>query len=115
MEMVLAAVTGGLYAAGLYLMLRRSVARLVIGLSLIGHAANLLIFSAAGMTRARPPIVPEGALQPDPPFADPVPQALILTSIVLGFAILAFAMVLIKRAYQTVGTDDLDAMRSTDE
>jgi multicomponent Na+:H+ antiporter subunit C len=115
MEMVLAAVTGGLYAAGLYLMLRRSVVRLVIGLSLIGHAANLLIFSAAGMTRARPPIVPEGALQPDPPFADPVPQALILTSIVLGFAILAFAMVLIKRAYQTVGTDDLDAMRSTDE
>src|SRR5687767_9454107 len=115
MEMVLAAVTGGLYAAGLYLMLRRSVVRLVIGLSLIGHAANLLFFSAAGMTRARPPIVPEGAFQPDPPFADPVPQALILTSIVLGFAILAFAMVLIKRAYQTVGTDDLDAMRSTDE
>ena len=115
MEMVLAAVTGGLYAAGLYLMLRRSVVRLVIGLSLIGHAANLLIFSAAGMTRARPPIVPEGATRPEIPFADPVPQALILTSIVLGFAILAFAMVLIKRAYQTVGTDDLDAMRSTDE
>jgi multicomponent Na+:H+ antiporter subunit C len=115
MEIVLAAVTGGLYAAGLYLMLRRSIVRLVIGLSLISHAANLLIFSAAGMTRARPPIVPEGLLQPDPPFADPVPQALILTSIVLGFAILAFAMVLIKRAYQTVGTDDLDAMRSTDE
>jgi multicomponent Na+:H+ antiporter subunit C len=113
--MVLAAVTGGLYAAGLYLMLRRSVVRLVIGLSLIGHAANLLIFSAAGMTRARPPIVPEGAVRPEAPFADPVPQALILTSIVLGFAILAFAMVLIKRAYQMVGTDDLDAMRSTDE
>ena len=115
MEMVLAVMTGGLYAAGLYLMLRRSVARLVIGLSLISHAANLLIFSAAGMTRARPPIVPEGAVRPEIPFADPVPQALILTSIVLGFAILAFAMVLIKRAYQTVGTDDLDAMRSTDE
>lgn len=115
MEVLLAVVTGGLYAAGLYLMLRRSVARLVIGLSLISHAANLLIFSAAGMTRARPPIVPEGAVRPEVPFADPVPQALILTSIVLGFAILAFAMVLVKRAYQTVGTDDLDAMRSTDE
>ena len=88
MEMVLAAVTGGLYAAGLYLMLRRSIVRLVIGLSLISHAANLLIFSAAGMTRTRPPIVPEGALRPEAPFADPVPQALILTSIVLGFAIL---------------------------
>ena len=86
------------------------------GFALFGvMAANLLIFSAAGMTRARPPIVPEGATRPEIPFADPVPQALILTSIVLGFAILAFAMVLIKRAYQTVGTDDLDAMRSTDE
>jgi multicomponent Na+:H+ antiporter subunit C len=115
MEIMLAVVTGALYATGLYLMLRRSVVRLVIGLSLISHAANLLIFSAAGMTRARPPIVPAGAVRPEPPFADPVPQALILTSIVLGFAILAFAMVLIKRAYQTVGTDDLDAMRSTDE
>jgi multicomponent Na+:H+ antiporter subunit C len=115
MEIVLAVVTGALYATGLYLMLRRSVVRLVIGLSLISHAANLLIFSAAGMTRARPPIIPEGAVRPEAPFADPVPQALILTSIVLGFAILAFAMVLIKRAYQTVGTDDLDAMRSTDE
>jgi multicomponent Na+:H+ antiporter subunit C len=115
MEMILAAVTGGLYAAGLYLMLRRSIVRLVIGLSLISHAANLLIFSAAGLTRARPPIVPEGLTRPDGVFADPVPQALILTSIVLGFAILAFAMVLVKRAYQTVGTDDLDGMRSTDE
>ena len=115
MEIILAIVTGALYATGLYMMLRRSVVRLVIGLSLISHAANLLIFSAAGMTRARPPIVPEGAVRPEAPFADPVPQALILTSIVLGFAILAFAMVLIKRAYQTVGTDDLDAMRSTDE
>lgn len=115
MEIMLAVVTGALYATGLYLMLRRSVVRLVLGLALISHAANLLIFSAAGMTRARPPIVPEGAARPEAPFADPVPQALILTSIVLGFAILAFAMVLIKRAYQTVGTDDLDAMRSTDE
>jgi multicomponent Na+:H+ antiporter subunit C len=50
-----------------------------------------------------------------PPYADPVPQSLILTSIVIGFAILAFTLVLIKRAYQTTGTDDMAAMRSTDE
>ena len=112
---MLAVVAGGLYAAGLYTMLRRSIVRLAIGLVLIGQAANLLIFAAAGMTRARPPIVPEGARQPSPPFADPVPQALILTAIVIGFAILAFALVLIKRAYQTVGTDDLADLRSTDE
>ncbi|MCC6176345.1 MAG: Na+/H+ antiporter subunit C [Chloroflexi bacterium] len=115
MDVVLAFVIGALYAAGLYTMLRRSIVRLVIGLSLISHAANLLIFVVPGMTRARPPIVPEGATQPTPPFADPVPQALILTAIVIGFAILAFTLVLIKRAYQTVGTDDLDTMRSTDD
>jgi multicomponent Na+:H+ antiporter subunit C len=113
-EIVLAFVVGGLYAAGIYTMLRRSIARLAIGLVLLSQAANLLIFATAGMTRARPPIVAEGATAPTPPFADPVPQALILTAIVLGFGILAFALVLIKRAYQTVGTDDLDAMRSTD-
>jgi multicomponent Na+:H+ antiporter subunit C len=114
-EVVLAFVVGGLYAAGLYTMLRRSIVRLVIGLALMSQAANLLIFSTAGMTRARPPLVPEGAVAPAPPFADPVPQALILTAIVLGFGILAFALVLIKRAYQTIGTDDLDDLRSTEE
>jgi multicomponent Na+:H+ antiporter subunit C len=113
-EVILAFVVGGLYAAGLYMLLRRSIVRLVIGLSLLSQAANLLIFATAGMTRARPPIVPEGATSLVPPFADPVPEALILTAIVLGFGILAFALVLIKRAYQTVGTDDLDEMRSTD-
>jgi multicomponent Na+:H+ antiporter subunit C len=114
-EIVLAFVVGGLYAAGLYTMLRRSIVRLAIGLILISQAANLLIFAAAGMTRARPPLVPEGATQPSPPFADPIPQALVLTAIVIGFAILAFTLVLIQRAYQTVGTDDLDELRSTDE
>ncbi|NUM69010.1 NADH-quinone oxidoreductase subunit K, partial [candidate division KSB1 bacterium] len=48
------------------------------------------------------------------PFADPLPQALILTAIVIGFGVQAFALVLLKRAYQTVGTDDLDEMKSTD-
>jgi len=114
-ETVLAFVIGGLYAAALYTMLRRSIVRLAIGLVLIGQAANLLIFASANLTRGRPPIVPPGAASPSAPFADPVPQALILTSIVLGFAILAFTLVLIKRAYQTVGTDDLAEMRSTDE
>ena len=110
MEIVLAAVIGGLYAAGLYLMLRRSVARLVIGLSLISHAANLLIFSAAGMTRDHPPIVPEGALRPVQPFADPVPQSLILTAIVIGFGVLAFALVLAHRVHQSTGSDDIDTI-----
>jgi multicomponent Na+:H+ antiporter subunit C len=58
--------------------------------------------------------VPAGA-RPARPFADPLPQALILTAIVIGFGVLAFALVLVKRVYQTVGTDDIDEMASTEE
>ena len=115
METVLAFVIGILYASGLYLMLRRSLAKLIIGLALLSNAANLLIFTAAGLTRGRPPLVPGGASAPDGAVADPVPQALILTAIVIGFGVIAFAMVLGYRAYQAVGTDDMDHMQSTDQ
>lgn len=114
MEILLAFVVGGLYAASLYLMLRRSLVKLIIGLVLLGHAANLLIFTIAGLTRGRPPLILLGAASATEPFADPLPQALILTAIVIGFGIQAFALVLFKRVYQTVGADDLDDMRATD-
>lgn len=114
METVMAFVVGGLFAAGIYLMLRRSIVKLAIGLVLLSQAANLLIFTSAGLTRGGPPLVPDGESSPPLPFADPLPQALILTAIVISFGVLAFTLVLIKRAYQTVGTDDLDEMRSTD-
>lgn len=114
METVLAFVIGGLYAAGIYLLLRRSLAQIIIGLGLLSNAVNLLIFTASGLTRGRPPLVPEGAMRPEGPYADPVPQALILTAIVIGFGVLAFALVLGYRAYQAVGSDDLDDMRTTD-
>ena len=114
MEVLLAFLIGGLYAAGLYLMLGRSIGKLIVGLVLLGQAANLLIFTAGGLTRAHPPIIPEGAMQAQPPFADPIPQALILTAIVIGFAVLAFALVLVDRTFQTLGTYDIDDMTSTD-
>jgi len=114
MTIVLAFVIGGLYAVGVYLMLRRNLAKLILGLALLTNAANLLIFTVGGLTRARPPLVPEGELQPTGVIADPLPQALILTAIVIGFGVLAFAMVLAYRAYQAVGSDDLDDMQTTD-
>jgi len=113
-ETVLAFVIGGLYAAGLYMMLRRSIVKLIIGLGILGHAANLLIFTASGLTRAQPPLIPEASSHPLSSFADPLPQALILTAIVIGFGVQAFALVLIHRAVQTGGTDDLDNMKATD-
>ena len=110
MESVLAVVIGGLYAAGMYLMVRRSIVKMIFGLALLGNAANLLIFTVGRLTRGRPPHVPMDGVLPNLPVADPVPQALILTAIVIGFGVQAFALVLIKRVYQTVGSDDQDVM-----
>ena len=114
MELLLAFVVGGLYAAGLYMIMRRSIVKLILGLGLLGHAANLLIFTVGRLTRGSPPVIEGAAEVLLQPFADPLPQALILTAIVIGFGVQAFATVLVKRAYQTVCTDDFDQMRSTD-
>lgn len=110
----LAIVVGGLYAAAVYLIGRRSIVKLVIGLALLGHASNLLIFSAGGVTRGRPPLIRPGDEALIAPYADPLPQALILTAIVISFGVLAFALVLVHRAYTAVGSDDVDAIRTTD-
>ncbi len=113
MEMLLAIASGVLYAAGTYMMLRRRLAQLIIGLGLLSNGTNLLIFAAGGLTRAHPPVVRPGAEQLVPPFADPVPQALVLTAIVIGFGLLAFALVLAHRVHATTGTDDVDDIGRT--
>jgi multicomponent Na+:H+ antiporter subunit C len=108
MEMLLALASGVLYAAGIYLMLRRRLAQLIIGLGLLSNGTNLLIFTAGGLTRARPPVLAAGATTLEPPYADPVPQALVLTAIVIGFGLTAFSLVLAHRVHETVGSDDVD-------
>lgn len=112
---LLAIEIGGLYAAGLYLMLRRSAVKMIFGLALLGHAANLLIFTVGGLRRGEPPIIREGEAALPATAADPLPQALVLTAIVIGFAVVSFAAVLVKRACDTVGTDDVDEMRTTEQ
>lgn len=114
METLMAFIVGGMYAAAVYMMMRRSIVKLVIGLVLLSNAANLLIFTSAGMTREAPPLVPKGMLQPEGMVADPLAQALILTAIVIGFGVLAFAVVLIHRAYEVVRADDMNQMKDTD-
>jgi multicomponent Na+:H+ antiporter subunit C len=113
MELVFALLVGGLYAAGLYMVMQRSLVRLIIGLALLSHAANVLIFVAAGVTPGRAPIVDPGATTIQGA-ADPLPQALILTAIVIGFAVLAFFLVLAQRAYAVAASEDLDALTTTD-
>ncbi len=114
MELILAITIGVLYAAGAYLLLRRSILQLILGIVLLGQAANLLIFTAAGLRQGEPAFVPQGAQILDAASADPLPQALILTAIVIGFGVLAFTLVMAQRADKTIGTDDLDEMRDTD-
>jgi multicomponent Na+:H+ antiporter subunit C len=113
-ETVLAIVIGALYGIGLYLILRRSIVKLIFGLVILSQATNLLIFTAADLTRAQVPIISEQASVLAHSAADPLPQALILTAIVISFGILAFALVLLRKAFKVIGSDDLDHMRSTD-
>ena len=109
MEILLALAAGILYATGLYLMLRRRLAQLIIGLALLSNGTNVLILAAAGVTRGRPPLV-AAAGSDAAAFADPVPQSLILTAIVIGFGVLAFTLVLAHRVHLTAASDDVDTI-----
>ena len=114
MEVVLALLVGVLVATSVYLMLARNLLRFVFGLVLLSNAANLTIFASGRLTRANPPLVPEGLSAPPELVANALPQALILTAIVIGFGLLAFALALILRAYRTLGTLDSDEMRDAE-
>ncbi|GAB4433731.1 MAG: NADH-quinone oxidoreductase subunit K [Chloroflexi bacterium OHK40] len=114
MVLLLAIAIGSLFGGAIYLMLRRSVVKLILGLVLLSHGVNLLIFVMGdGVRRGAPPIVDAQGLPP-PGVADPLVQALILTAIVISFGLTAFVLALAYRANQAVGTDDLDDMASTD-
>ncbi|WP_366654947.1 Na+/H+ antiporter subunit C [Fodinicurvata sp. EGI_FJ10296] len=111
MEIIFSLLTGVLIAASTYLMLGRNMIRFIFGLILLSNAANLILFTAGRLTWGIPPLVPDGMSVPDGPVSNALPQALILTAIVISFGLLAFAMVLVYRAYQELGTVDTDSMR----
>ena len=115
MELLLALVAGTLYASGIYLLLKRRLAQIIIGLSMVANASNLLIFTSAGLMRERAPILAEGAPASAAGLADPVPQSLVLTAIVIGFGVLAFSLVLAHRVQLTAGTDDVEAISPGDD
>ena len=100
-----------LFGTAVYLMLSRSIIRLLLGVVILGNAVNLAIFTAGRLTREVPPVIPEALDVPAIPVANPLPQALVLTAIVISFSLFAFLLVLSYRAYQVLGTDDTDLMR----
>ena len=93
---------GVLFATGTYLLLRRSPVRLILGLGLLGHGVNLLLFDTSSLKEGLPPIVldPANVANELDRFVDPLPQALILTAIVISFAITAFVIVLVNRRHR---------------
>ncbi len=110
MEILLGSLAGGLMAASVWLMLSRNLVKFLLGLVLIGNVANLVIFTSGGLTYGAPPLIREGATVPAGIVANALPQALILTAIVIGFGLVAFTLVLALRAYQELGTVNIDAM-----
>ncbi len=109
MSLLVACAVGVVYGVSLLLLLRGSLWQLLVGLALLSHGAHLLIFTGGGLVTGAPPLAAEGALAPAAGSADPLPQALVLTAIVIAFAVLAFALVLGLRAGEAGGTDDLGA------
>ena len=111
MEALFAGLVGIFFAAAVYLLLSKHTVRMLLGIVLLGNAVNLLLFTAGRLTPRVPPIIPQGLDALPAGAANALPQALILTAIVISFSFFAFILVLVWRAYQDLGTDDTDAMR----
>ncbi|NLA34930.1 MAG: Na+/H+ antiporter subunit C [Actinobacteria bacterium] len=102
MSLTLALLVGVLFGVGVYLMLHRTITRIVLGIGLVGNAVNLAILAASGRIGTAPIIGTDG------PFADPIPQALVLTAIVIGFALQAFLLALAWRNWTLDGNDEVE-------
>ncbi|MBI9082954.1 MAG: NADH-quinone oxidoreductase subunit K [Desulfobacterales bacterium] len=110
MEIVLALLTGTMVAGSVFLMLGRHLVRFIFGLVLASNAVNLLIFAAGRLSTSRPPLLSQGGATPSIAMANSLPQALILTAIVIGFALLVFVFILFYRTYEKLGTVDTEMM-----
>jgi multicomponent Na+:H+ antiporter subunit C len=115
MEPLLACLVGLMFAAAVYLMLSGALVRFVFGLALMSNAINLLIFAAGRLDHVRPPLILEGRSELTVPASNALPQALILTAIVIGFAMITFLLVLLYRTYARTGTLDADDALFLDE
>ena len=115
MEPLFALLIGMLFAGGIYLVLERNLIRFLFGFILLGNAVNLSIFTIGGLSAAHPPILTDLLAGTDKiaqtSLANPLPQALILTAIVISFGLLAFALVLVLKGYNELNTLDTHKMR----
>ncbi|HWO95210.1 MAG TPA: Na(+)/H(+) antiporter subunit C [Bacillus sp. (in: firmicutes)] len=111
MEIVMSIVAGILFMSATYLILSRSLLRIIIGTGLLSHGAHLLLLTMGGLKRGAAPLLGQKASS----YTDALPQALILTAIVISFGVTSFLLVLAYRAYQELGTDDMDKLRGNED
>lgn len=111
MEFLMSIVIGILFMAAVYLILSRSLLRIILGTGLLSHGAHLLILTMGGLGGSAPPVLVEGVTD----LVDPLPQALILTAIVISFGVTAFMLVLFYRTYSEHKTDNMNLMKGNDE
>lgn len=100
-------ISGILTAISVYLVLSKSLIRIVMGTTLLTHSANLFLLTMGGLKHGSVPIHEDGVSS----YVDPIPQALILTAIVIAFATTAFLLVIAFRTYKELGTDNLENMK----
>ena len=111
MEYVIAVVIGALFMAGVYLLLSRTLLRILVGTALLSYGSLLFLLTMGKLKRGVAPIIDNVATA----YTDPLPQALILTAIVIGFGVTAFIVVLSFRANQEMGSDDTEDFRGIEE
>ncbi|NCA70355.1 MAG: Na+/H+ antiporter subunit C [Sphingobacteriia bacterium] len=104
MEALIALIVGVLTACGVYLALRGRTFPLVLGLTLLSYAVNLFLFVSGRLTIGQPAVITDSAVG----YADPLPQALVLTAIVISFGMTAFIIMLALKARAELGTDQVD-------
>ncbi|MGN1400012.1 MAG: Na(+)/H(+) antiporter subunit C [Bacillus sp. (in: firmicutes)] len=111
METVMSILIGVFFAIGTYMVLSKSLLRIILGTSVIGHAVNLLILTMGGLKTGGPPLLGGNNTS----FTDGLPQALILTAIVINFAVTGLFLVVAYRSYRVLGTDDMDQLKGDED
>jgi len=108
MELALASAIGLLTASGVYLLLRARTFDVILGMTLLSYATNLLIFAGGRVVAGKPPVLRDGVATTLAYYTDPLPQALVLTAIVIAFAMTAVSIVLAIRSRADNGSDHVD-------
>jgi multicomponent Na+:H+ antiporter subunit C len=113
MNLIISIILGILFSASVFLMFQKSFFKLIIGVILFSYATVFFVFSVGGITKNAPPLLSTSGV-PVEEIADPLPQALTLTAIVISIGVQLFVVVLLKKVYEKVGTEDLDQLNTTD-